>query len=354
MSPQFVDFNADGHLDIVAGTFSGSPWIAFGTKDGFAQPGMIHDRSGERIVLNQFWNYDTKKWDSTTRCNPAGEELGNGHGTSALAFDHDGDGDFDLLLGDYDTGHLFLRRNEGSNAEPKFATHNELVRAGGKPINVGKMATMRALDWNGDGHQDLLIGSCGDSYGPGTGGGVWLFPGATRADNGDAQFGAPVTFVDPSKKDGSGPARPDTGLYADAADHDGDGDLDLIVGGYAMWQPKKPTLGPDEERELEGLRKDHEEALARNRELNLAFYAALEEVPEADKAAMRAKLIKAQKDQRAEVSQKLSKINERLTELDPGMQRQAFVWLYENLAVSTPATPGPDGQEQGGEQGGVR
>ena len=52
MSPQFVDFNGDGHLDIVAGTFSGSPWIAFGTADGFAQPGMIHDRSGERIVID--------------------------------------------------------------------------------------------------------------------------------------------------------------------------------------------------------------------------------------------------------------------------------------------------------------
>jgi hypothetical protein len=36
MSPQFVDFDADGQLDIVAGTFDGSPHLARGTREGLA------------------------------------------------------------------------------------------------------------------------------------------------------------------------------------------------------------------------------------------------------------------------------------------------------------------------------
>jgi hypothetical protein len=45
------------------------------------------------------------------------------------------------------------------------------------------------------------------------------------------------------------PTRPDSGLYTDVADVDGDGDLDLIVGGYSHWKPVPPVLA-DEQKEL--------------------------------------------------------------------------------------------------------
>src|SRR5678815_273786 len=106
MSPQFVDFNADGNLDIVAGTFDGSPHVAFGTGTGWKQPEQILDRKGARIVLNMFWNFDAKKWDDTTRCDPPKHSLPNGQCTSAWAMDWDGDGDLDFLLGDYKSGYL--------------------------------------------------------------------------------------------------------------------------------------------------------------------------------------------------------------------------------------------------------
>ena len=81
MSPQFVDFDADGKLDIVAGIFDGSPHLSRGTDKGFGAPEQILDRDGRRIVLDQFWNFDTKKWDRATR--KAGEplQLGGGHAT---------------------------------------------------------------------------------------------------------------------------------------------------------------------------------------------------------------------------------------------------------------------------------
>ena len=92
MSPQFVDFNADGQLDIVAGTFDGSPHLSRGSAAGWLPPEQILAADGNRIVLEQFWNFDTKKWDSAAR--KIGDEfrLGGAHATSAIAFDWDGDG----------------------------------------------------------------------------------------------------------------------------------------------------------------------------------------------------------------------------------------------------------------------
>src|SRR5262245_56596492 len=152
MSPQFVDFDSDGHLDILAGTFDGSPHVAFGTDAGWNQPEQILDQNGERILLNQFWNYHAKKWDSTNPCDAPGRASGEGQCTSAYAMDWDGDGDLDLLLGDYRGGYLYRRMNEGTPTKHKFALVNVPVLASDKPLCVpSKMATMRLVDWNRDG-----------------------------------------------------------------------------------------------------------------------------------------------------------------------------------------------------------
>src|SRR5512132_3071809 len=136
MSPQFVDLDGDGKLDIVAGTFDGSPHVALGTGKSWKQPEQILDRNGERIVFNQFWNFDKKQWDRTDRCNPEGKRAPqqDGHLTSAVAMDFDGDGDLDLLLGDHKNGSVYLRRNEGDARKCAFALKNEVVLAAGKPI----------------------------------------------------------------------------------------------------------------------------------------------------------------------------------------------------------------------------
>ncbi|MCA8963529.1 MAG: VCBS repeat-containing protein [Planctomycetes bacterium] len=330
MSPQFVDFNADGHLDIVAGIFDGSPHVAFGDGKGWQQPVGILDKDGARIVMNDFWNFDTKKWDATTRCDPAGAAVVTGHLTSTWAADWDGDGDFDLLLGDHKGGQVMVRINEGSNAQPSFATKNVPVLAGGKPMVVpGTVTTLRLVDWNGDGVQDLLVGSMGDSYGNRTGGGVFVY--LNEGSDAAPKFDAATTLIEPSAKGAAAPARPDSGLYMDVGDVDGDGDLDLIVGGYAIWTPPAPALDAAQQVRVAELQKE----LADLNAVMQDFYKSIEEatkgLDEAAATAKRAELLKERNQVFQEMSKKRAAVQRELEPLTPGQKRKSFTWLYENL-----------------------
>jgi len=339
MSPQFVDWNGDGHIDIVAGTFDGSPHVAFGTSDGFLQPVDILDRDGARIVLNQFWNYDSKKWDETDRCDPAGGAPAKGHCTSAWALDWDRDGDLDLLLGDYDGGSVYLRVNEGTLAAPRFATKNVLVAAADGPVQVGKVATLRLVDHDGDSVPDLLIGSMGDSFGASPGGGVFVYRGIAGGDT--MQFGERRTLLEPSPKGAGGPTRPDAGLYMDLADHDGDGDLDLIVGGYSLWHPPAPELTDAQQEQLAAMKAERDGLQVRSRKIYQEIGAGLEQLGAEELRAERARRTKERAAELKQITEPLRQLTAAIGKLEPGQQRQSFVWLYENLAHgSAPDAPG--------------
>src|SRR5262249_53263649 len=173
-------------------------------------------------------NYKTEKWDNADR-SPKGEKYPQDHCISVVAVDWNNKGALDLLLGAKEGG-LYLRRNEGKPGQPKFATTNERVMASdGKPLAVpGGLTAPRLVDWNGDGLFDLVCGSFN--------GGVYLYLNAGKP--GQPVFGAPQVLVPPGADPRGGseatePTRPTEGCYVDVVDYDGDGKLDLLVGGYS-------------------------------------------------------------------------------------------------------------------------
>ncbi len=324
-----MDFNADGHIDIVTGTFDGSPHIALGTKDGFEEPTHILDDKGKRILLGQYWDHDEASWTN----------LDQPQCTSAIAFDWDDDGDYDLLLGEYGKdGGLHLNRNEGKPGAPIFPTSKEQIQAGNGPIKLeGGVTTPRLVDWNRDGLMDLVIGSFGNSYTANPPGGVYLY--LNVGAKGAPEFAAAKALIAPTKTEGHVQTRPNVGLYADPVDVDGDGDLDLIVGGYSIWFPEKPDLTGEQTLELRTLMSTKTEKNKTLQDHRKGFNDQIKDLEGEERSARWKELIRD--EGYLVLAEEVAQLTNRIEELNPSQQRKTGVWIYlQEQASSTAITAG--------------
>jgi hypothetical protein len=314
-----VDFNADGHPDLVMGTFEGVAYLVPGSKKGFQPPERILDAAGNRILLSAFWNEKTNKWDNADR-SPKGQKHPPDHCISVVAVDWNNKGVLDLLLGAKEGG-IYLRRNEGAPGRPKFVTTNERVMADGKPLVVpGGLTAPRLVDWNGDGLFDLVCGSFN--------GGVYLY--LNKGKPGKPAFVAPEVLIPPAGGNGNTPpsaepTRPTEGCYVDVVDYDGDGKLDLLVGGYSAWSPVRKALTPAERKEVDELEKRISTLVAAQTKL----YQEARDKAKGNQEALKKlyeELFKTKEFQKT--SQQYQAAKRRLDELRPEPRREAFVWLY--------------------------
>jgi hypothetical protein len=90
---------------------------------------------------------------------------------AVAAVDWDGDGLVDLVVGNV-LGKVYFLRNEGSKRAPKFAAPVAL-EADGKPIKMDQKAGPCVADWDRDGLLDLVVASEGGAV-------VWYRNGGTR------------------------------------------------------------------------------------------------------------------------------------------------------------------------------
>ena len=310
MSSQLVDFNGDGNQDVLVGSFSGSPHWIEGSEKGFLPSVALKDRGAEDILISAFWNTVDKKWDQSDR---SGTE---GHCTSVAAVDWEGDGDLDLVLGGYYKGGLFLRINEGTATEPKFAPKNTVIQAGGEPMVIeGGLSTPRVVDWNGDGKFDLLCG--------GSKGGVFYFKNV--GDKAEPKFAFAEVLIEPiddssyvkrvPTRDGQ-PTQPGSSFHIDAVDYDQDGDLDLLVGGRCSWEKENvPVLTEEQKARLAELTKEMEAMMPKLREMS-------EKIGESDEKPMENEDYEKMIRSYSKLSREASRL--RVSPFESG----DFVWLY--------------------------
>lgn len=136
-TPAVIDWNEDGLFDLLIGAYDGKLRLYL-NEGGTLPPDFRHtllvsDGSGDLVV-----------------------PLGYASPTMA---DFDGDGAKDLVVGNAE-GELYFYANAGTPAAPLFGVGGRCESLS-VPIDLGYQGRARpfALDWDGDGRQDLLSGS---------------------------------------------------------------------------------------------------------------------------------------------------------------------------------------------------
>ncbi len=209
-SPNFADFDGDGDLDLICGEF----------LDGFTYFENIGSRKkpkygvGRRLIASDG--------------QPLAMHL---QMITPTAFDWDGDGDLDLIVGDED-GRVALIENTG-RVEGGMPVYHQPVyfQQEADTLKFGALSTPFVIDWDGDGEQDILCGN--------TAGNIAFFKNLGMAENGTPKWAASalietapgVPFRVMAGPTGSiqGPCEAKWGYTSlSSADWDGDGKLDII------------------------------------------------------------------------------------------------------------------------------
>ena len=204
-----VDFDGDGKLDLVVGI---GDWSDYGWDDAYDSRGRWTNGPLHGWVL---WARNTGAGYAKPEKLLAGGEPVDVFGMpSPNLADFDGDGDLDLICGEFLDGFTYFE-NTGSRTEPVYAKGRKL-RRNGQPIAMDlQMITPVSADWDGDGDPDLIVG---DEDGrvalvENRGGARFLPPVYFQQEAEFVKFGALVTPF--------------------SFDWDGDGDEDVIAGNTA-------------------------------------------------------------------------------------------------------------------------
>ena len=214
-----VDYNGDGKHDLIVGHDSWDNFGSFDTNDWWKKYDARGVWHGGKLRGQVFWLKNDGTDDAPKYAQPvpimAGSTSVETYGAPTPQFaDYDGDGDLDLLCGEFLDGFTYYH-NIGSRTEPKYADGVKL------PVTMDlQMVVPHAVDWDGDGDIDLLVGDEDGRV-------------ALLEHSGDIREGVPV-FLPPFYLQQEAD-QIDAGALATpiGCDWDGDGDEDIVCGNTA-------------------------------------------------------------------------------------------------------------------------
>lgn len=215
-----VDYDGDGVQDLVVGV---GDWTEYGWDNAYDANGrwMHGPLRGYVYVLRNTGSNAKPAYAKPEMIRAGGDRPVETYGWPCPSFaDFDGDGDLDLLCGEFLDGFTYFE-NTGTRTQPKYALMKRVKNEAGQFLVMDlEMITPTAIDWDKDGDIDLIVGD--------EDGRVAFIENTGKHDNGVPVFRAPRYFQQEAHLVKFGALATPVGF-----DWDGDGDTDIVCGNTA-------------------------------------------------------------------------------------------------------------------------
>ena len=154
---RYLDYDGDGALDLITGI---EDWSFYGWDDAWSEKGEWQNGPLQGFVLlhRNTGTSEVPRYAAPVKLEAGGKAIDVFGCPSPNFEDFDGDGDLDLLCGEFLDGFTYFE-NIGSRTKPRYAAGIRLKDAHGNLLTMDlQMIVPVAFDWDKDGDFDLVVG----------------------------------------------------------------------------------------------------------------------------------------------------------------------------------------------------